>query len=118
MKVAIIGSRDYPLPNLVRAYVFDKMSLDDILVSGRGGIVDITAEKAAEDRGMVTDIYPADWDKLGLVAGFERNKPIARVCERAVAFWDLRSGGTKDTLEQLRIHRKPYIIYGPDGRRV
>jgi hypothetical protein len=42
---------------------------------------------------------PADWDRLGQRAGFERNNRMVKIATHVVAFWDGRSPGTKHMLE-------------------
>ena len=47
-RVAIIGSRDFPYPEAVRWLVTD-LPPGTVVVSGHGGVVDLTAEQAARD---------------------------------------------------------------------
>jgi hypothetical protein len=77
MKVAIVGSREYPNPSKVRAYI-QNLPPDTVIVSGGARGVDKCAEKVAESIGLQTEIYPADWHKFGKSAGMKRNQQILR----------------------------------------
>lgn len=117
MRVAIVGSREYPQCRLVVRYVH-RMELDDVVVSGGALGVDYTAESAAKDRGMDAHIYRANWKLHGRRAGFIRNKQIVDYADRVVAFWDGSSSGTAHTIQLTRLARKPLEVYGPDGQRM
>ncbi len=89
--VGIVGSRVYPDPEGVRAYVA-ALPPGSIVVSGGAAGVDTWAVEAARQRAdLTTRIYPADWAKHGKAAGFQRNLDIVRDVKRAngriVAFW-------------------------------
>jgi hypothetical protein len=113
--VAIVGSRDYPNLAAVRAYV-EALPIETVIVSGHGGKVDLLAEEIADNRGMAKIIHPAKWRENGKYnpgAGFERNSLIVRDCDRAVAFWDGKSNGTRDTISKMDGVGKPYEIHLP-----
>jgi hypothetical protein len=98
MRVAIVGSRDYPNMRDVAAYV-DRMDPEDVVVSGGARGVDTVAAIAARARGMSVVVIPADWSRYGRDAGMIRNTEIVRSVDRVVAFWDGRSPGTKNTMD-------------------
>jgi hypothetical protein len=114
MRIAVVGSRDYPSTFLVRQLV-KSMDRTDTVVSGGGGKVDLAAEKTARRAGMGTDIYLADWKTYGKAAGVLRNGHIAEACDCMVAFWDGKSRGTADAiLNTLRLG-KPVRVVEPNG---
>ncbi len=89
--VGIVGSRVYPDPDGVDAYVA-ALPPGSIVVSGGAVGVDTWAVEAAHRRAdLTTRIYPADWAKHGKSAGFQRNLAIVRDVGKAggriVAFW-------------------------------
>jgi predicted Rossmann fold nucleotide-binding protein DprA/Smf involved in DNA uptake len=114
MKIAIVGSRDYPNLQQVSQYV-QTLPNYTVIVSGGARGVDRTAEQAARRCGLETDIYPADWNRYGKSAGYRRNAEIVAACDVVVAFWDGKSRGTSHTLDLARKAGKPITIYRPEG---
>jgi len=116
MKIAIVGSREYPKLNLVSEYV-KTLEKDVIIISGGAKGVDLVAEQTARQRGFILIIHYADWNK-GKGAGLARNSLIVADADLIVAFWDGKSTGTLDTLKKAKKAKKPYEIYGPSGKRL
>ena len=108
-KVAIFGSRGFPDHEMVRDYVY---SLDetDTVVSGGARGVDQWVQIYAEERGLATRIFPADWGQHGKKAGMLRNHDIVATCDRLVAFWDGKSNGTRHSIELARKAGKPALV--------
>ncbi len=105
MKIAVVGSRDYfPLSD-VDDYI-NSLPLDTTIVSGNAKGVDQRAEQAARKRGMEVISLPADWANLGPGAGIIRNRKIVDLADVVVAFWDLKSRGTADTIQVADKHGK------------
>ncbi len=113
-KVAIVGSRDWADPDMVRDYVYS-LNDDDTVISGGARGVDQFAEIYALERGLATLIFPADWGHHGNTAGLLRNRDIVRECDRLVAFWDNRSRGTKHGIDLARELGKTVLVLGPPG---
>lgn len=113
MKIAIVGSRDFPSIPKVYNYVAG-LPPDTVVVSGGARGVDAWAAKFARNRGLPEPlIFEADWVNRGLGAGKERNHQIVEACDRLVAFWDGSSRGTADTIELARKAGKPVEIIDP-----
>ncbi len=73
MKVAIIGSRDYPdRTQLDQAIAQSGYEITAVLCGGARG-PDSWGKDWAEKRGIPVVDYPADWDKYGRSAGMVRN---------------------------------------------
>lgn len=103
-RVAIVGSRNWKDANVIREYIQaikDKENTE--IVSGGARGVDTIAEVYAKEFGIVTKIFPAEWDTYGKAAGFKRNTDIVAYCTSVVAFWDGKSRGTLDTLQKAII---------------
>src|SRR3546814_6456627 len=66
--IAIVGSRSYPRPDLVQAYVAG-LPGGCVVVSGGAPGVDSVAEAAAKAAGLETVVFHADWESLGRRAG-------------------------------------------------
>ena len=109
MKVAIVGSRDFPVLSLVKSYIYT-LPREDIIVSGGAKGVDQMAEKTAKERGMNTVVFLPDWDRHGKGAGFLRNKEIVALADVVVAFWDGFSRGTLSTIDLAREAGKPLMV--------
>ncbi len=113
MKIAVVGSRDFPDTGFVQSIVTQlcKDLPDMVLVSGGARGVDSWAEKIAKRKGIQTEIYPADWNRLGKAAGFIRNQDIVKAADLILIFWDGQSKGTQHTLELAQKARKPFNLY-------
>ena len=109
-RVAIVGTRDWSDITLVEFYVLN-LPLTSIVVSGHGGIVDLTAEEIAVARGMQVKIFPADWKLYKRAAGPIRNSQIVNYCTRLVAFWDGVSSGTKDAISKAEVSNKLEFVF-------
>jgi hypothetical protein len=116
-RIAIVGSRDFPVLDAVRAFV-NRLPSSAIVVSGGARGVDQVAETAARERGLQVDVYPADWDTYGKSAGMRRNHDIVKAADVVVAFYDGHSRGTKNSIELAAQYDKPCKVYLPDEARM
>jgi len=71
---------------------------------------DALGKKYATEHGIEYQEFPADWERFGKSAGFERNKYIVTAADVVVAFWDGKSKGTEHTLEIAKKQKKPTIV--------
>lgn len=119
MKIAIVGSRDYPEPvqvrRLVGVYLNKLYQPDDALISGGAPGVDSWAAEQAARSHVRTELYPADWSTYGKSAGYRRNEQMVLAADLVVAFWDGSSKGTKLTIDLALKHRKPLRVVFPGG---
>jgi hypothetical protein len=99
VRVAIVGSRDYPDLDKVRDYV-NSLPIDAVIITGGAKGVDKAAELAARARGMTVVIHEAEWNLHGRSAGPIRNTEIVKDCDKLVAFWDEQTPGTKDSISK------------------
>jgi len=111
-KVAIVGSRSWTDYEMVRDYVYS-LEVDDVVVSGGARGPDEWGQIYAEERGLDTLIFPADWKTHGRRAGMLRNRDIVKACDRLVAFWDKASKGTANSIALARSAGKPVLILDP-----
>lgn len=70
------------------------------LVSGGATGVDSCAEQFARDHRYPIEVFEADWDTHGNVAGPIRNQQMAEEGDVLCAIWDGESPGTKDMIEK------------------
>lgn len=112
MHVAIVGSREWPEPERVKAYV-DSLPEGTVVVSGGAKGVDTWAEEAAKARGLEVMIFPADWKTYGKRAGMIRNQQIVLAADEVVAFHDGTSKGTAHTIKMARGMKKLGAVHLP-----
>lgn len=109
MRLAIIGSREYP--DLQEVADFVKALPDGtVIVSGGAKGVDTAAAEAARARGLEVVEFRPNYKLHGRGATFIRNREILENCDAVVAFWDGRSRGTKFTIDTAERMKKPLEI--------
>lgn len=115
MKVIVAGGRDFTNYDLMREkldFLLKNYAPDIEIVCGEALGADSLGKFYAQRKGYNVLSYPADWDKYGKSAGIRRNKQMAEIADVLVAFWDGKSRGTKNMIEQMRRLRKPVkIVY-------
>ena len=112
--LSIVGSRDYPALDQVTEFVVGLPS-GTVIVSGGARGVDRQAVAAGNAFGFRTHTIPALWNTYGKRAGFIRNQLLVDTCQMVVAFWDLESRGTLDTIRKaLRAHRPVWVFTQED----
>lgn len=109
-KVIIAGSRSFRDYGYLRAMVdivlSRKVSMleDIIIVSGCCPGPDLMGEKYAREKGYLVETHPAQWDFYGKTAGPIRNAEMARNADALIAFWNGRSPGTKNMIDEAEKH--------------
>ncbi len=136
MRIAIIGSRDYPRLPAVSGFV-QSLPKDATVVTGGARGVDEQAERAARAFGLKVSVLPVDPaglpedEKERRIAyakrAYARNAVIVASADRVVAFWahcrlpgcqrprPHRTHGTEHALSEARRLRKPVMLFGPTG---
>jgi len=80
------------------------------LVSGTAIGVDQLGEQWATTRSIPVTRMPADWNQYGKRAGPARNKAMAQYADAAVIVWDGKSDGTRNMIDEMIRHKKPYHL--------
>lgn len=115
MKIAIVGSREDHEER--REFIYSK--IDEFvanlpgaftIVSGGAPGVDSMAKDYARLHDIPTEIFPADWRRLGKSAGPLRNSQIVATADVVIAFPDKKSVGTWDTVNKALRAKKPVYI--------
>lgn len=122
MKLAIVGSRNWPTDFLIDVLV-SHLPKDTLIVSGciedgKPGGVDTWAKQAAARYGLAYKGFPADWDKYRPKdptkknpAGMIRNAELVAFADEVVAFHYGDSPGTKNTIDRTRQANKPLTVF-------
>ena len=110
MKVAVVGSRDFPHLAAVRRFVLS-LEKGTVIVSGGARGVDREAELTAYEAGLAVHILWADWKTHGRRAGLLRNEEIVAYADSVVAFWDGKSTGTMHTISLAKKAGKPSEVH-------
>ena len=83
------------------------------IVSGGAPGADTLAIRYATEASIPFKVFPADWNKYGKSAGPIRNKQMAEYADAAIVFWNGKSRGTQNMIQQMRELGKPVevVIY-------
>ncbi len=118
MRLAVVGSRDYPHEDFVRLFIrrLAARGTDHVIVSGGARGTDTWVIDEAEEQGFGTHVIPVldeDWEREGKQAGKTRNTFIVMEVEAVVAFWNGISRGTMDTIRKAHEAGLPVRVFGP-----
>lgn len=115
MKVIIAGGRDFTDVVMLTNYCADILcaTKEVEVVCGCSQGADILGLDFAAAFGYEVELFPPDWDKHGKAAGPIRNKEMVEYADALIAFWDGKSRGTKDVIDQatkagLKVRVKRY----------
>lgn len=117
MRILVCGSRTYGLNDpigsynsvkkelLKAVYKLTKEGVPDLrvtIIQGEASGADVTAKQAAKWFDWEYLSFPADWEKHGKAAGPIRNKQMLDEGkpDMVIAFWDGKSPGTKNMIDQ------------------
>ena len=126
-RIIIAGSRNYSNYDVIRSAMstfdlLEKYKPENIeIVSGGCRGVDTLAEKFAKEFGYKFTEFPADWS-LGKRAGYLRNKQMAEYAAKEngmlVAFWDMKSRGTKLMIELAKKYKLQIYVINTENLEV
>jgi len=109
-RLAIVGSREFPDEQQVRAFVH-VLRADTIVVSGGARGVDRWAEDQARKDGLQVEVFLPDYKtEPKWLAPKLRNTEIAKSADQMVAFWDGTSTGTRDAINKMLDLGKPVNV--------
>lgn len=113
-KVIIAGSRDFSDYNFLKEkldHLLKNIEDDIEIVSGTAKGADRLGEGYAVERNYKITQFPADWNGLGLSAGYRRNEDMARYANACVVFWKNNSKGSKHMIDISQKYNLKLRIY-------
>ncbi len=113
MRIAVVGSRDWPSRPFVGRQLDAALKLfpEMRIVSGGAQGVDTWAEEWARARGVDCVVHEADWQQHGGRAGFIRNRFIIADADIVLAFLFNDSRGTNHSIGLALKSHKPVYVY-------
>ena len=120
-RIVISGSRNYndyhQFKETLQAYI-QKLGIDSkdlvYIAGGAPSGADAHIERyCAENPDEHLIVYPADWDKFKKAAGFIRNIEMIDIATHLLAWWDIKSPGTRhaiDTAKDKSLRVKIHLI--------
>lgn len=113
MRLGISGSRYSYLSYLEFRMILSKILTEelkdvDTIISGGALGVDSFAKKYATEFNLNYIEHSPEWNKHGRSAGIKRNALIVKDCDQLIAFWNGRSPGTKNAIDQAKKANKHY----------
>ena len=106
MKLAIIGSRKFPLIDIASHLPF----VPEVIISGGAIGIDTLARQFAEQNNIPIIQFLPEYSKYGRKAPLMRNIQIVENCDYIMAFWDGTSPGTKFSIDYAKRLGKPFNI--------
>tara|TARA_R110002124_G_scaffold281430_1_gene455685 strand:+ start:30501 stop:30857 length:357 start_codon:yes stop_codon:yes gene_type:complete len=107
MRIIIAGGREF------KDYNFLEKKLNELwdkhlelknptILCGMATGVDSLSYKWAKSKGFEIKEYPAKWYKYGKAAGPMRNILMAQNADALIAFWDGKSPGTSNMIDEAK----------------
>ena len=113
IRLIVAGCRNFKNAELIfktLLTIFEKVDYNNIeIVSGGCVGVDTIAIEFAKAYDISYKIFEANWKEFGKAAGPIRNGQMAKYGTHLLAFWDLKSKGTKNMIlnaKQNNLHIK------------
>lgn len=109
MRIIISGTRDFDdyelLSNEVDKFIEDSLKEFDCefeIVSGTCRGADSLGERYAEEKGYTIKRFNPNWNEYGRSAGIIRNQMMASYADTLITFWDGKSRGTKNMIDEAQ----------------
>ncbi len=107
MKVAVVGSRCLCVERLEQ---YLPKGTTEIISGGAKG-VDASAREYALGHGLKLTEFLPEYSRYGRSAPLKRNITIIENADLVLAFWDGRSRGTKDVIDQCKKRSIPITVF-------
>ena len=113
MKTIIAGGRDYQF-NYADHEFLDSLIITEVVCGGATG-ADECGRQWALTEDIPVKMFQADWAKHGKAAGPIRNREMAEYADRLVAFWDGKSRGTKNMIDEAKKRGLDIVVCRTDS---
>lgn len=114
MRIVISGSRTITDEKWIERILCGQLGSGDLVVTGGCRGVDKIAHDWARRMFCKTKVMPADWDTHGKAAGPIRNAQMMEDADLLLAFWDGKSRGTRNAIDEARKRGvETHIFYRP-----
>ncbi len=111
VKLIIAGSRSLTDPIPIIEFLSKYMPPHNLeVVCGMAKGPDLIGKSWAESCRFPVKEFPANWDKHGRAAGFFRNRDMAIYADELIAFWDGKSNGTRNMIDEMLKRGKPFQV--------
>lgn len=117
-KVIIAGGRDFTdyeyMSKVLSKLLFNSSPFDGdsiTIISGMAKGADTLAIQYADEHQMTKILFPTNWKKYPIIAGFLRNEDMLKIATHVIAFWDGKSSGTKHMIDIAEEKGIPVWIY-------
>ena len=113
MRYIVAGGRDFADYERLHEVCNRLTGVGDVIMSGGARGADALGEKYALSQPEIVNLetYPADWDKYKKAAGYIRNHQMSLEADGLIAFWDGKSPGTKNMVEEAHKARLETHVY-------
>ena len=109
MRVAVVGSRSCAEFSVSQLISFLPTGSSEIVSGGAVGI-DAVAQAAAHVLEIPIKVFLPKFEKYGKGAPLKRNLEIIQYSDIVLAFWDMRSNGTRQVIAECIRRQKPFRI--------
>ena len=114
-RLVVAGTRYFSNYALVAskldAYLADKLDKYNVtIICGDAQGADAMGLAYASNHGLKVEHFPAEWGKFGNAAGPIRNKKMAQNADAVIVFWDGKSPGTKDMIQNAKAAGLPCTV--------
>lgn len=81
-----------------------------VFVHGGAEGVDSIGAEIAYELGFELDEHIPEWERLGNIAGFVRNRTMVQKADICLFYWDGKSNGTRHAIEEAQMEGKKFLI--------
>lgn len=120
LRVVVAGSRTFNnyaiVEKTLNKFIKEHPNNRITIVSGTARGADQLGEQYARDKSILLKRFPAQWEQFGKRAGFLRNIQMLDYIDTSdcdsfiIAFWDGKSNGTKQLIDNAKKRNIPYQI--------
>lgn len=111
IKLIVAGSREFDNFSLLELMILEHYNPSELeIISGNARGADRLGIQFAHKYNCKLKVFPADWDKYGKSAGMIRNKQMGNYADKAIVFWDNKSKGTKNMIDEMQKQNKECLI--------